>query len=440
MSVIKSYGALLSNLMMIITVAVTVALTQTHTESPNVLEGTPTTEISLYPIENCTSTRRSRFSMINYRPDKFMSPIAVKLLADAHYGTSSVPQEKQKKMDSMQLRDLVGCLKPGAVIFVDTVSLNIFFKDYYDKIKVNFVLVSGDTDLSAPEALDTEYMIDKFLMPNSTVIHWFAMNCNRNPDPVRFTCLMNGISQWNGQAKYLRNAFYSDLGIVASPKSSSEVNADIYRFKSPYHGNEIDIDAKISNLHRKLRTTVYNTTRVEKMKGNFMRRLNQTFENSYVTVRNKNTSHNLLVSFSVASNMGVRGPAWNHFCNNTGKRTLSHCIFEAMPLSALYRLVSSSRFVLSPHGAGLDCYRTYEALYLGAYVVVRKSSLDKIYENLPVLIVDEWADVTDQLLNDTYHRFLSAEFNFDKLFTKYWFRRFRGFGHETYSYVAGPHG
>ena len=342
-------------------------------------------------------------------------------------------------MDSIQLRDFVRCLQPGAVIFVDTVSLNMFFKHYYDKIKVNFILVSGDTDLSAPEALDTDSLAHRFLIPNSTVIHWFAMNCNRNPDPARFTCLMNGISQWNGQAKHMRDAFNTNLGIVASLKLTSEATRNMSEFSAPYHSDERDIDAEVSSFQRNLKTSAHNATVEENSTRDNTSRSENAFENSYVSVSNKNTSHNLLVSFDVASNMGVRKPAWDHFCNNIGKRTLSHCIFEAMPPSTFYRLVSSSRFVLSPHGVGLDCYRTYEALYLGAYVVVKKSSLDEMYKNLPVLIVDQWSDVTEQLLNDTYHRFIRTDFDFDKLFTKYWYQRFRSFGYHPYSYLAAPH-
>ena len=430
MIVMESNGGLLLNLMM------TIIFVVTQAETPLFHESTQMARNFHNPDGNCTSARRNEFSMTNYRPGEFMSPIAVKLLADAHYGISSIPLKKQKEIDQIQLSNFVNCLEPGVVIFVDTISLKMFFKHYYDKIKVNFVLVSGDTDLSAPEALDTESLTRKFLIPNSTIIHWFAMNCNRNPDPARFTCLMNGISQWNGQAKHMRDAFNSNLGIVANTKSTRDVTRKMQEF---YQRNEKDIEGKVSSFQIFLQKSAHNTTRELSSKIGHTSRLDQAFANSYVTVRNKNSSYSLLLSFDVASNLEMRKPAWDHFCNNIGKRILSHCIFEAMPLSALYRMVSSSRFVLSPHGVGLDCYRTYEALYLGAYVVVRKSSLDEIYKNLPVLIVNKWSDVTDQLLNDTYHRFLSTEFDFDKLFTKYWFQRFRSFGYDSYSYTAVPH-
>ena len=426
--------SLLVKLVIATAVIATAALTWTHIQTPLVYGRISSNGTLLYPIEHCMSELRNQSSMANNIPsDEFMSPISVKLLADAHYGTSNIPDEMQKEMDLMELRHFIGCLKPGAVIFVDTTSLKKFFKRYYDMIKVDFILVSGDTDHSAPEALDSESMMDKFLSPNSSIIHWFAMNCNSNPDPTRFTCLMNGISQWNGQAKHMRDAFDKNLGIVASTKST-EVIKKMFEFEVPNQRNESDADVNISSFQN-----VSHAKRDESSNKVHTSRVTHAKENSYVSIGNKNTSHSLLVSFNVGSNIEVRKPAWDYFCNNSETKALSHCTYKAMSLSSLYHMISSSRFVLSPHGVGLDCYRTYEALYLGAYVVVQKSSLDEMYQNLPVLIVDRWSDVTEQLLNDTYHRFRTTDFDFDKLFTKYWFKRFRSFGYDPYSYLAAPH-
>jgi hypothetical protein len=424
----------LVKLVIAIAVIATVASTWNHIQTPLVYGRISSNGTFLHPTERCTSELRNQSSIAHSRSDEFMSPSAVKLLADAHYGTSSIPDGMQKEMELMELRHFIGCLKPGAVIFVDTTSLKKFFKHYYDMIKVDFILVSGDTDRSAPEALDSESMMDKFLSPNSIIIHWFAMNCNSNPDPARFTCLMNGISQWNGQAKHMRDAFDNDLGIVASTKSTTEVINKVMEFKAPYQSNEYDAELNISSFQNAHSAKPEETSNKAKTS-----RVIVAKENSYVSIRNKNNSYSLLVSFNVKSNVEVRKPAWDYFCNNSETRTLSHCTFGTMSLSSLYHMISSSRFVLSPHGVGLDCYRTYEALYLGAYVVVKKSSLDEMYQNLPVLIVNEWSDVTEQLLNDTYHRFLRTDFDFDRLFTKYWYQRFRSFGYQPYSYLAAPH-
>ena len=62
-------------------------------------------------------------------------------------------------------------------------------------------------------------------------------------------------------------------------------------------------------------------------------------------------------------------------------------------------------FVASPHGRGLDCHRTWEALMLGCIAIVKSSSLDSLYAGLPVLIVDRWTDVTPELLKATHTKF-----------------------------------
>ena len=81
-------------------------------------------------------------------------------------------------------------------------------------------------------------------------------------------------------------------------------------------------------------------------------------------------------------------------------------------------------FVVSPHGNGLDCHRTWEALCLGCIVIVQKSSLDALYENLPVLIVENWRDITPELLNSTIETFkekqLIGQFKYEKLLLNYW--------------------
>ena len=51
-------------------------------------------------------------------------------------------------------------------------------------------------------------------------------------------------------------------------------------------------------------------------------------------------------------------------------------------------------FVASPHGNGLDCHRTWESLVLGNIVIVKRSPLDPLYDQLPVVILDDWGEIT----------------------------------------------
>lgn len=81
-------------------------------------------------------------------------------------------------------------------------------------------------------------------------------------------------------------------------------------------------------------------------------------------------------------------------------------------------------FVLSPHGNGLDCHRTWEALCLGCIPIVKTSPLDPLYTGLPVLIVSEWSDINVYLLTNTIMKFknmkLANEFQYEKLQLQYW--------------------
>lgn len=52
-------------------------------------------------------------------------------------------------------------------------------------------------------------------------------------------------------------------------------------------------------------------------------------------------------------------------------------------------------FVLSLRGNGLDCHRTWEALYLGSIVITRASSLDPLFDGLPVVRVKSWDEICD---------------------------------------------
>lgn len=83
--------------------------------------------------------------------------------------------------------------------------------------------------------------------------------------------------------------------------------------------------------------------------------------------------------------------------------------------------MSKFYFVISPHGNGLDCHRTWEALALGCIPIVKKSwlSVGKLYEDLPVLIVDNWSDITLELLEKTKNELFTNKIP-DKMYIEYW--------------------
>jgi hypothetical protein len=53
---------------------------------------------------------------------------------------------------------------------------------------------------------------------------------------------------------------------------------------------------------------------------------------------------------------------------------------------------------------------------------MKSSFLDIIYEDLPVLIINDWSDINAKLLEDTLISFKNKEFNYDKLKMDYWIK------------------
>jgi len=78
------------------------------------------------------------------------------------------------------------------------------------------------------------------------------------------------------------------------------------------------------------------------------------------------------------------------------------------------------KYVISPHGNGLDCHRTWEALVLGCIPIMKSSPLDPMFKGLPVLIVKEWSDITQELLDN----FQGDNSNIEKLELSYWIQEF----------------
>lgn len=65
-------------------------------------------------------------------------------------------------------------------------------------------------------------------------------------------------------------------------------------------------------------------------------------------------------------------------------------------LGDYFRQLSQSIFVLSPPGNGLDCHRTWEAIYHGAIPIVLRGTLPShVVQELPILELDTFTDLLD---------------------------------------------
>jgi len=99
-----------------------------------------------------------------------------------------------------------------------------------------------------------------------------------------------------------------------------------------------------------------------------------------------------------------------------------------VPRLELWREKTRYAFVVSPHGNGLDCHRTWESLVLGNIVIVKRSSLDPMYDGLPVVIVDDWREIRAENLrrwHAQHHRACQDPQVRERLTNQYWLTRMR---------------
>lgn len=103
------------------------------------------------------------------------------------------------------------------------------------------------------------------------------------------------------------------------------------------------------------------------------------------------------------------------YCTNSSRKPFQEYLMD----------LKKSRFVLSPPGHGIDCYRTWEAILMGSIPIVLSSFMDPLFEKLPVLIVKDWSEINEIFLNSKYKEISEKQTNMDKLYLDYWNNQFR---------------
>ena len=101
-----------------------------------------------------------------------------------------------------------------------------------------------------------------------------------------------------------------------------------------------------------------------------------------------------------------------------------HALSGRLPRQEFWQKASEFQFVGSPLGRGLDCHRTWEALALGCVPIIRKTTLSPLFDDLPVLQVDSYEDITEEMLDSAAAAAAAAFQNqavIDKLMSlQYW--------------------
>jgi hypothetical protein len=88
---------------------------------------------------------------------------------------------------------------------------------------------------------------------------------------------------------------------------------------------------------------------------------------------------------------------------------------ERKPFKQYLRELSKSYFVISPEGNGIDCHKTWEALYLKSIPIVAKSINAEFYKDYPIIIINDWSEFNPS--NYTIERYIEIleDFNINNI-------------------------
>jgi len=109
---------------------------------------------------------------------------------------------------------------------------------------------------------------------------------------------------------------------------------------------------------------------------------------------------------------------YSNFDVNTNINERKYClnnlpqeyIYPKTDFESYLTQLKSSLFTISPEGNGIDCHKTWEAMYLQTIPIVKKSILTWRFQqmDLPLIIISDWNEIKNLKLNiDLYQHIIS---------------------------------
>lgn len=62
--------------------------------------------------------------------------------------------------------------------------------------------------------------------------------------------------------------------------------------------------------------------------------------------------------------------------------------------------INNYKFVICPRGRGADTHRFYEVMLMNSIPIVEKSGLDDLYNKFPCIIIDDFKNITNEILDN----------------------------------------
>lgn len=298
----------------------------------------------------------------------------IAMIADYYYPPGGVKYESQwSHLNQAFTDEVIPHMKPNSIIFADTLWLDRF--ELFNKIQVPFILISAEADVTIPynnfhNKIDCCYSV----LNNPLLIRWFSINVDDfhpklTPIPIGLPKHIPFIVN-NNESPYMGWVIPFTISHVSSFLQSKNINLK------------------------------QNLTDCRKSKLLYTR---MTLENSTNCYHDKEGIRTKAVEILPKNNFTIDS--------------------SLIPWEQYIDELIQYKFCLSLPGKGLDCYRTWEALTLGVIpIVLRTKHMDSIYNDLPVVIVDDLNEITQEMLNEKFN-YISHNidtYKMIKLSSSYW--------------------
>jgi len=259
----------------------------------------------------------------------------------------------------------------GMSIYLCTDMIPFFYYEILPRLKHNFYIVSGDSDATVPDGhIDIWHGNPKplerdlclHLLNDSRLIKWFAENCIMEHE--KLVQLPTGLDYHTIATD--PSKFWRAPHEGYSPKHQEMILKNILNESRPFYERENKIFAHVSLAGKEARK----------------------------------------------KDLDLIPP------------NLVEINLDLLPRTEIWKEIIKYTFAFSPWGYSPDPHRTWEILCLGSIPIIQSVGSNHMFDDLPVLIVDKWSDITQELLANTIEKFKNKKFNYNKLFLKYWVDQF----------------
>jgi len=268
-------------------------------------------------------------------------------------------------------------IREGELVWVRLSWLKSFISQVLPHVQSRFVLVTGDSDSCVPSELMDEA---RTILNHPKIIHWYTQNHDGLFAADRISPIPIGVD------------FHSNAGQVAWGERPTSPARQEHALK--------ELGDRLPSLADRL-PKVYLDFAFQRGLGlRSYRRRHPLKGTNFHETRRKVTNK-------------LRG---------------SHLVVhqkKALPRSEMWRRRGEYAFVLSPHGTGIDCHRTWEALALGHIVLVTMSSITGLFDTLPVIVLKDWSEINAENLEKWFVLHRDGKGSHAAMTSTFWEREMR---------------